>query len=366
MKTKTIVLSVVASALPALCIANNKLNMVIGTYTDNGSKGVYSFLFDQQTGKATAQHSLALKNPSYLAFAPNGRYFYAVSENNDTTASLNAIAFDRDGSMKLVNTQRTHDEDPCYVETDGHVVMTANYSGGSLSVFPIAADGSLKPMASQHKGTIGGPDLTRQDKPHVHCTRFTKDGYMLATNFSADQILSFKYNKTAGTLTPYSMPVDIDKESGPRHLTFSPNGKDVYLMSELSGDITAFHYANGLLKRFQTIAADDAKARGGADIHLSPDGKFVYASTRLKGDGITIFKRLASGKLVRVGQQPTGLHPRNFIITPNGKFVLVACRDANKIQVYARNPQTGLLSDTHQDILVQHPVCVKFAPAQHQ
>ena len=116
MKTKTIVLSVVASALPALCIANNKLNMVIGTYTDNGSKGVYSFLFDQQTGKATTQHSLALKNPSYLAFAPNGRYFYAVSENNDTTASLNAIAFERDGSMKLVNTQRTHGEDPCYVD----------------------------------------------------------------------------------------------------------------------------------------------------------------------------------------------------------------------------------------------------------
>ena len=108
MKTKTIVLSVVASALPALCIASNKLNMVIGTYTDNGSKGVYSFLFDQQTGKATAQHSLALKNPSYLAFAPNGRCFYAVSENNDTTASLNAIAFSRDGSMKLINTQRTH------------------------------------------------------------------------------------------------------------------------------------------------------------------------------------------------------------------------------------------------------------------
>ena len=41
MKTKTIVLSVVASALPALCIANNKLNMVIGTYTDNGSKGFF-------------------------------------------------------------------------------------------------------------------------------------------------------------------------------------------------------------------------------------------------------------------------------------------------------------------------------------
>ena len=67
MKTKTIVLSVVASALPALCIANNKLNMVIGTYTDNGSKGVYSFLFDQQTGKhETRQHSTHTRRRSVL------------------------------------------------------------------------------------------------------------------------------------------------------------------------------------------------------------------------------------------------------------------------------------------------------------
>ena len=94
-------------------------------------------------------------------------------------------------------------------------------------------------------------------------------------------------------------------------------------MSELSGKVTVFTYEEGKLKEIQTLVADDARAQGGADIHVSPDGKFVYASTRLKGDGITIFRVNGNGTLTRVGKQSTGKHPRNFAITPNGKFLLV-------------------------------------------
>ena len=89
-------------------------------------------------------------------------------------------------------------------------------------------------------------------------------------------------------------------------------------------------------------------------------GKFVYASTRLKGDGITIFRVNGNGTLTRVGKQSTGKHPRNFAITPNGKFLLVACRDANKIQVFSRDKNTGMLKNTNQDIHLSHPVCVRF------
>ena len=87
---------------------------------------------------------------------------------------------------------------------------------------------------------------------------------------------------------------------------------------------------------------------------------FVYASTRLKGDGITIFRVNGDGTLTRVGKQSTGKHPRNFAITPNGKFLLVACRDANKIQVFSRDKNTGLLKNTNQDIHLSHPVCIRF------
>ena len=155
--------------------------------------------------------------------------------------------------------------------------------------------------------------------------------------------------------------VDIEADSGPRHLTFSPNGKFAYLITELSGKVIAFSYDDGRLKQIQTITADTVAARGSADIHLSPDGKYLYASNRLKEDGIAIFAvNPENGTLAKVGYQPTGIHPRNFNITPNGKYLLAACRDSNVIQVYKRNEVTGLLEDTNQDIVVDMPVCVQF------
>ena len=105
----------------------------------------------------------------------------------------------------------------------------------------------------------------------------------------------------------------------------------------------------------------DAGARGGADIHVSPDGKFLYASVRLKNDGIAIFKIKPDGTLEKVGYQNTGKHPRNFAITPNGKYLLVACRDDNRIEVYERNAETGLLTSTARAMQVSQPACIQFA-----
>ena len=111
----------------------------------------------------------------------------------------------------------------------------------------------------------------------------------------------------------------------------------------------------------QHIKADTLDARGSADIHLSPDGKFLYASNRLKGDGIAIFEVSSEdGTLDKVGYQPTGIHPRNFNITPNGKYLLVACRDTNEIQIYEREEESGLLKDTGKRIKMPKPVCVQF------
>jgi 6-phosphogluconolactonase (cycloisomerase 2 family) len=149
--------------------------------------------------------------------------------------------------------------------------------------------------------------------------------------------------------------------TGPRHFDFHPNGRYVYLLGELSGQVLVFDYSSGMLTQKQTIASDTVGAHGSADIHVSPDGRFVYASNRLKADGIAIFTvNPDDGKLTKIGYQPTGLHPRNFAITPNGKYLLVACRDDNKIQVFSIDSKTGLLSDTHRDILLGKPVCVKF------
>ena len=303
-----------------------------------------------------------MKNPSYLTVSLDGRLIYAVSETNDERASLNTIRLNpKTGEMLLLHSAAVMGGDPCYVATNGKTVLTANYSGGSMSVFSLNQQGTRSELVTRFLGTTGGPDLTRQDMPHVHCACFTPDGkYALATDFSADRILS--YRLMGQKVVANGVASSVSADSGPRHLIFSKDGRFAYLMSELSGKVTVFRYAEGRLERLQEIVSDSVEARGGADIHLSPDGRFLYSSNRLKAEGIAIFAVDAqTGLLTRIGYQPTAAHPRQFNITPNGQYLLCCCRDSDKIQVFRRDMQTGLLTDTHKDIPVSKAVCVQFA-----
>ena len=105
--------------------------------------------------------------------------------------------------------------------------------------------------------------------------------------------------------------------------------------------------------------------RGGADLHLSPDGRYLYASNRLKADGISVFKvNPQTGKLRKVGYQLTDSHPRNFAITPNGRYLLCACRDGNSIQIFERDANTGLLKLQPNTIRLKKPVCIQLLKAK--
>ena len=338
-----------------------QLTMLVGTYTSGSSEGIYSFRFDQQTGKAEPLSSVALANPSYLTPTADGRLIYAVSETGDMKASLAIISLEASsGRMRVVQSVVTDGAAPCYVSFDGSTAVTANYSGGSMSVFELSKQGTDARLSTRFLGSTGGPDLTRQDSPHVHCACFAPDGdYVLATDFSADRILS--YRRHGNRLVANGVAARVSADSGPRHLIFSRNSRFAYLMSELSGKVTVFRYERGRLEALQEIVSDSVGARGGADIHLSPDGKFLYTSNRLRAEGIAIFSvDERSGLLTRVGYQPTARHPRQFNITPNGRYVLCCCRDSDKIQVFRRDAQTGLLTDTRQDITVSQAVCVQF------
>ena len=338
-----------------------ELGMIfVGTYTDGGSRGVYSYRFNQVTGEAEVLDSLEMTNPSYLTVSRNDRLIYVVSETHDDKASFNIVRVYPNGSMRLIDSVPTEGKDPCYVATNGEIALTANYSGGSMSVFRLSQCGTLAELATKFPGAIGGPDLSRQNAPHVHCACFTPDGrYVLATDFSADRILSFSIE--GQEVIANGVAADVSADSGPRHLTFSNDGRFAYVMSELSGNVSVFGYKQGRLEKLQEIVSDSVGARGGADIHLSPDGRFLYSSNRLKAEGIAIFAvNSQTGLLTLVGYQPTAAHPRHFNITPNGRFLLCCCRDSNKIQVYRRDNKTGLLTDTHQDILLSKPVCVQF------
>lgn len=144
---------------------SDELAMLVGTYTDGNSKGIYTFRFNQETGLATSLSSIEVLNPSYLIPSEDGKFVYAVSEMNDTTAALNAFSFDKEtGKLSLLNRQPTMGADPCYVATNGKEVLTANYSGGSMSIFPLKKNGSLEPIDTLLKAVPA--DRTLKDRQH--------------------------------------------------------------------------------------------------------------------------------------------------------------------------------------------------------
>lgn len=322
--------------------------LFVGTYSD----GFYAL--DFASGEVIAK--APMPNPSFLAL--DGNHVYAVSEMPDSTASVWAWRYGGNGFDCLGSRPTglpSQGEDPCYVSTNGERLAVANYSGGTLALYRLR-EGAIGPMDSLIVSGVGGPDLSRQDKPHVHCAVFAPDGkHLLFSEFSADAIGSVDI---VGRISNYRRAAQLPADFGPRHLLFDASGKHFYVIGELSGDIAVFDYDEGRLSLKQVVKADEADARGAADIHLSPDGKFLYASLRLRNDGIAIFAVAPDGTLTKAGYQLTGEHPRNFAITRD--LAIVACRDANQIEIYARDAKTGLLTDTGRRIPAPKPVFVQL------
>lgn len=186
--------------------------------------------------------------------------------------------------------------------------------------------------------------------------------YMLANDLGNDCIWRFQVNDGKEFLSNPVLAYQAPKGTGPRHLVFNSKGNVAYLIGELDGTVTVLGYNKGTLQELQRIQASKTRTLGSADIHLSPDGRFLYASHRLTDEGISVFAvDKKSGLLTKIDFQPTAAHPRNFAITPNGQFMLVACRDSHVIQVFKLNKKTGMMVDTKLDIKVGKPVCVQFA-----
>lgn len=334
---------------------SDMMTMLVGTYTADSTQGINIYSFDQETGAHTFVRTVPVSNPSYLTLSKDKQFVYAVSENDSVNAMVHAYAFDAAAqTLTALNSAPVRGAYPCFILTDGKMVTTANYGGGSLTTIALKADGSLEvaPTLTDFDGYKGA------GKAHMHCVRFSPDSTMMyASDLGNSRLYAFKHEAYP---TPQEDFIQLTEKTGPRHFVFSPNGKYFYVLTELTGQVIGYKHENNTLTQQQVVKNDSVGGHQSADIRISPDGKFLYASNRNKGDGIGIYQIAEDGMLTKVGYQATGIHPRNFKITPNGKYLLAACRDSDCIEVYARDMKTGLLTNTKQDIKLYHPVCIQF------
>jgi len=353
--------------------AQKESYLLIGTYTGGKSEGIYVYKFNSATAENSFVSVAKSSNPSFLAVSPNKKFVYAVNENADSTrftvgGNISAFSFNNSkGILTEINKQPSGGKHPCYVSIDktGSWVFAGNYSSGSIGVLHANPNGSLDSLHQtiQHEGS--GPDKARQQGPHVHSTFLTPDNkFLLAPDLGIDKIMIYSFDKVKGSLK-YISAAASTAGNGPRHLSFSPDNKFVYLIEEMSGSVVCYALNKGNLKfqqRIVALPADFKGAVGAADIHVSPNGKFLYCSNRGDTNSITIFSiNKSNGHLTVIGQQSTmGKTPRNFNFDPSGNFLLVANQNSDDIFIFKVNQQTGLLSYTGKKIEVPSPVCIEW------
>jgi 6-phosphogluconolactonase len=359
---------------------HHKFLVYVGTYTEEGSKskGIYAYRFDSDTAEVTSIGLAAETiNPSFLAVHPNHRFLYAVNEvgnyKGQKSGGVSAFAIDQaTGKLTLLNEVASKGADPCYITVDksGKYVLVANYTGGSVAVFPVLEDGRLKDASAfvQHEGHGTNPE--RQEAPHAHSIDLSPDNrFAIVDDLGLDQSLVYKFDSAKGLLMPNGAQFGkADPGAGPRHFAFHPNGKFAYVVNEMGSTVSLFAFdgAAGVLHPQQTISTIPkgfSALNEDAEIEVHPSGKFLYASNR-GHDSIAVFAIDGTkGTLTLVEYADTkGKTPRSFEIDPTGSLLFAENEKSDNIVVFRIDPQTGRLTPTEKVLEVAEPVCVKFVP----
>ena len=357
--------------------AGSKYVIYVGTYTDKGSKGIYAYSFDPGDGESKPLGLAGeTANPSFLAVDANGKHLYAVNEidnfDGSHSGALSAFTIDQvTGRLTLLQQVSSSGADPAHLSLDktGRYLLVANYTSGSIAVFPVLGDGRLGPRSAfvQHAGSSVNKE--RQAGPHAHAIQSSNDNqFVLAADLGLDQLLVYRFDSKSGSLTPDDPAfVRTSPGAGPRHFAIAPSGKFVYLVNEMASSVTVFAYSagSGRLQERQNISTlppDFKTENTTAEIEVDALGKFLYASNR-GDDSIAVFAiNPQDGKLTLVERVPTGgKTPRHFALDPTGKWLFAANQDSNSITVFSVDPQTGRLTPTPHVLRVASPVCVVFA-----
>ncbi|WP_229311142.1 lactonase family protein [Larkinella soli] len=350
--------------------------LYVGTYSTRGSEGIYVFEFDRAKGTLQQVQTVSnAKSPSFLAVHPSGKYLYSVNEAAANSGGVSAYAIEaKTGRLTALNQQSSRGRGPCHIAIDqtGKLAFVSNYGGGTFTVLPIQADGSLGVATDSIKYEGSGANKQRQDKPHIHSATLSPNNrFVYVCDLGTDRVYIYEFDQASGKVKPASTPfATVSPGSGPRHIAIHPNGKYLYLVEELTSSVATFEMdpKTGALKLIEdnvkTLPADFSGSNTSADIHTDPKGKFLYHSNR-GYNALAVLSIAKDGKLTLIDQAPTeGKTPRNFMVDPKGEYVFAANQDTDNIVVYKLDGKTGRLTPTGTQVKVPAPVCIKHFAIQ--
>src|SRR5262245_43498709 len=303
-----------------------------------------------------------------MAVSPDKKILYAVIRSQP----VRVLSFSIDpatGKLTQKASAPLPDSMP-YVSTDrsGRFLFTASYGGDKLAVSPIGANGLVEAEAIQVIPTGRNAHSILPDPTNK---------FVYAATLGANQVLQFTFDSATGKLTP-NQPAAVGPEAGhgPRHMIFSPDNKNLYVLNELSGYVTQYAINAGkgtltLVENVNSVPAeaglvwgvaqapvgaapatpaaaapkDDKPKVWAADIQITPNGKFLYSTERTTSK-IALFTVAAdTGKLTYVGNFATEAQPRGIRIDPKGQYLVASGEKSDRISVYKIDQATGKLGE---------------------
>jgi len=378
---KIFVLMIFINIRPSSQIASAQDNLVFfGTHSVGPQKGISVAHFNSETGILTKPELLIeAPAPAYFIIHPNGRNLYVCNSNDFakgyTGQTISSYKIDpKDITLTFQNQQLSGGADPSYVCIDAteRFLLTANYKGGSVAVIAIKPDGSLGEITANIKHSGRSVDTVRQTQPYAHSIKLDPSNrFALVADLGLDKLLVYRFDSKTGSLEENDPPfVKVSPGSGPRHISFHPNGKFVYLINEMASTVITYAWDSktGKLTELQTSSTLPADFKGKnacAEIEVYPNGKFLYGSNR-GHESLALFKiNKRTGIISLIENIPTQGHsPRNFEFDPTKNWLIVTNHDSDNAMVFKIDKKSGHLTPNGTPLPIVYPFCIRFLPAE--
>jgi DNA-binding beta-propeller fold protein YncE len=268
------------------------------------------------------------------------------------------------------------------VSPDGASVYVAAWGSDAVGVFRrAAATGRLVEFACvSNNGTTGVDGTAGQCADGdamlgATALAISPDGKnVYAASYASGGIAEFNRDQATGRLRQFGCVRPVATCTGARGLggassiAVSPDGTNVYVAAEGADAVTSLARdpATGALKGIGCISDDGTDRmcgkgnalRGAAAVAVSPDGRFVYVAAAYSSSVLTFARDRATGKLTQTGcvLQLAPKHgsctpgygidgPVALAFAPDGRTLFVASYSSNSVAVFARNRNSGVLSE---------------------
>jgi 6-phosphogluconolactonase len=347
------------------------MELVIGTYSTSTNPGIYCYQWDSTTNEfINATNIAGIENPSYLEIDSDSGRIYAVTEKKDeSSAELHIYEVGTEGEQAAqLSCLPYSGTGSCYISSNSskkHAFIT-NYQDGTLTVIKLPGELEAGGVVQHLEFKGNGPNEERQDQPHLHAARLSKDeNYLYCSDLGSDRLYRFAYHPEAAEPLQAEEPpyLVLPPGSGPRHFTFSSDGRWLYLITELSAEIFVFDtetFSSDWQQRVSVLQEGYQGKAEAADIQIHPNGRFLYASNRGDANEIIVFAiDQTNGEISfiqRIGA--AGLSPRSVLICENEKLLLTANEQSDNVSIFVMNDD-GTLEFTKEYLQVPCPTCLK-------